>query len=170
MNGVFSGLDNHYSNSTYLFKFPLSFSSPCTVIMPVISAFDTAFIGLCLEGFFYGKISGVLCSLTCTLASLSAKEVQLYSGLGLYSGIFALYLRCSSNKSTGRTAYVVFFVLCLLHILSTATIICDLVTVILEVSNNSICQNIFFYQLCSRLLVHYRFNLKLTQLSCYFAL
>ena len=117
---------------------------------------ESAFIALCLEGFFYGKIS-FLGALTCTLA----KEVQLFPGLGLYSGIFVIYLRCPSNKS--RTAIILFYVLCLLYVLSTATVVCDLVALILEVSNNYICKNInFFNQLCSRVSVHYHFNFKPT--------
>ena len=100
---------------------------------------DSAFIGLCLEGFFYGNIS-ILCALTCTLA----KEVQIFPCLlGLYSGIFAIYLQCHLKES--RTAIIVFYVLCLLYVLSAATIVCDLLNIILEVSNNSICKNIIFY-------------------------
>ena len=49
---------------------------------------ETLSIAGCLEGFFYGKIS-ILCVLTCITL---AKEVQLFPGQGLYSGIFAMYL------------------------------------------------------------------------------
>ena len=94
---------------------------------------DASFIAICLEGFFYGKIS----ILTCTLA----KEVQLFPGPGLYSGIFAMYLQCPTNKS--RTA-VILYAVCLLYVLSTVTFVTDLVALILEVSNNSICKNIIF--------------------------
>jgi hypothetical protein len=80
---------------------------------------------------------------TCTLA----KEVQLFpAGLGLYSGIFAMYyLQRSSDKS--RTAYIIFYALCVLYVLSTVNVVLDLVgnTLGLEVSNNSrICKNITF--------------------------
>ena len=92
------------------------------------TAAESGFIAACLEGFLYGKIS-VLGALTCTLA----KQVQLFPGLGLYSGIFVIYLRCPSNNY--RTAIILFYVLCLLHILSTATIISDIVALILEVSD-----------------------------------
>ena len=95
-------------------------------------------IGTCLEGFLYGKIS-VLCALTCILAK---KKVQLFPGLGLYSGIFVMYLRCPSNKS--RTTTILFYALSLLYVLSVATIVSDMVSFILEVSNNSICKNIIF--------------------------
>ena len=94
-------------------------------------------IGLCLEGFFYGKMS-VPCALTC----IFAKEVQLFSGLGLYSGIFAMYLHCSLNKS--RMATILFYALGLLYVLSTATVVIDLVSLIFDVSNNPICKNITF--------------------------
>ena len=98
---------------------------------------EATIIGLYLEGFFYGKIS-VLCALTCTLA----KVVELFPGLGLYSGIFAVYLQCSSDKS--RTAIIHFYTLCLLYVLSTASILSDLVVAILQVSDNPICKNVKF--------------------------
>ena len=76
-----------------------------------------------------------------------AKEVQLFPGLGLYSGIFVIYLQCPSKES--KTAIIVFYVLCLLYVLSTAPVVCDALSAILAVSNNNICKNIFFiYWLC----------------------
>jgi hypothetical protein len=92
-----------------------------------------------LEWFFFGKIS-VLCALTCTLA----KDVQLLFGLGIYSGIFAIYLQCPSKES--RTAIIVFYVLCLLYVLSMATVVMDLLQTILDVSDNSI-RNIIIMQM-----------------------
>ena len=93
--------------------------------------YEALFIGICVEGFLYGKI----CALTCTLA----KEVQLFPGPGLYSGIFAIYLQCVSKRS--GTAIILFYSVCLLYFLSTATFVSDLVALILQVSNNSICKN-----------------------------
>ena len=98
------------------------------------------------------------CSLTCTLANIP--------GLGIYSGIFVMYLQCQSDRSTGRTATIVFYAICLLYILSTVSFISDLAaaTVVLEpdVSNNSICsKDIIFYQSSSRLWF-YRFPLQLS--------
>jgi hypothetical protein len=87
---------------------------------------EAYFISIWLEGFLYGKI----CALICTLA----KEFQLFPGLGLYSGIFAMYLQCQSKKS--GTAIILFYAVCLLYVLSTATLASDLATLILEVSNN----------------------------------
>jgi hypothetical protein len=98
---------------------------------------DASFIAICLEGFFYGKIS-VLCALTCPLA----KEVQLLPGLGLYFGIFAMYLQRPPNES--RTATILLYALCLLYVLSTINFVVDFVFLILSVSNNSICNNIIF--------------------------
>ena len=112
----------------------------------MLSAFDSAIIGICLEGFFYGKIS-VLCALTYTLA----KEVQLFPGLGLYSGLFAMYLRLQrrGRKDKSRTAIILFYVVCLLYVLSIATITSDVVTFVLEVSGYwQFCKDIIFYQLC----------------------
>ena len=124
-------------------------------------------IAICLEGFFYGKIS-VPCALTCT----PAKEVQLFPGLGLYSGIFITYLHCSSSKSRTATTGILFYALRLLYVLSTATVVSDLVAFILEVSNNSICNTInFSYQFYRGRGVsgHYQFHFKLTPSLCYFA-
>ena len=97
---------------------------------------EAFFIAICLEGFYYGKIL-VLHALTCTLA----KEVQLSPSPGLYSGIFAMYLQCPSKKS--RMAAILFYAICLLYILSTASFVSDFVCLIPEVStsNNSICKN-----------------------------
>jgi hypothetical protein len=101
---------------------------------------DCYVIDLYLEGFFFGKISVLLCPLTCTLA----KGVQLFLGLGIYSGIFAIYLQCPSKES--MTAIIVFYVLCLLYILSMATVVMDLLENVLGVSNNSFC-NIIIMQM-----------------------
>ena len=128
----------------------------------MIPYIESVFIGTCLEGYFYGKIS-VLCALTCTLA----EEVQ---PLGLYSGIFVMYLQCPSKKS--RTATILFYSLWLLYVLSTVTFAADLVTCISEVScNSNICENIIFYQLCScvSVLVHYRLKFRNTQSPCCFS-
>ena len=75
-----------------------------------------------------------LCSLPCTLA----KEVQLFPGLGIYSGILVMYFQCQSNESTGRRTTIVFYAICLLYILSTVNVVSDLATAIFEVSNNSV--------------------------------
>jgi hypothetical protein len=106
----------------------------------MILGYEWDIISLYLEGFFFGKIS-VLCASTCTLA----KEVQLFLGLGIYSGIFAIYLQCPSKES--RTAIIVFYVLCLLYVLSMATFVIDLLVVVLDVSNHSICKIIIFMQM-----------------------
>ena len=76
-----------------------------------------------------------------------------------------MYLHCSSNKSGKAT--ILFYALCLLHVLSTATVVSDLVNFILQVSDNPICKNIISYQLCSGISIHYRF--KLTHGQCYIA-
>ena len=90
---------------------------------------EAAVISVCVEGFLYGKS----CSVTCTLA----KGVQLFPGLGLYSGIFAMYLQCPSKRS--GTALILFYAVCLLYVLTTADFVSDLVALIIFVSNNSIC-------------------------------
>ena len=64
-------------------------------------------------------------------------------GLGLYSGIFALYLQCPSKKS--NTATILFYSLCFLYVLSAVNFVSDFLTPIFEVSsNNFICKNIIY--------------------------
>ena len=110
--------------------------SPRTVFMITIT--EATFVGICLEGFFYGKIFVLwLFILTCTLA-----KKKIIPGLGLYTGIFAMYLQCPPNKT--RTATILFYALCVLYVLSIAAIVGDLVTCVLQVSTNSICKNIIF--------------------------
>ena len=102
--------------------------------------------------------------LTCTTL---AKEVQSFPGLGLYSGIFAMYLYYSSESNKSRTTTILFYALCLLYVLSTVTVVSDLVSLILQVSNIPICtKNVNFYQLCSGMLVQYRLNFKLNYCQC----
>ena len=64
--------------------------------------------------------------------------------LGLYSGIFAMYLKCQWDKS--RKPTIVLYALCLLYVLSTVTVASDLVVITLQlvVSNKSTCKNIIF--------------------------
>ena len=151
-----SGLtSNLYSNTSLFFLFStqaLLFQSSGTVFM----VGQDYFLAVCLEGFLYGKVSESVLFFTL------AKQVELFSCLGLYSGILAMYLQCQSNNSTGRTATIVFYAICLLYVLSTVNFVSDLAIFIFEVSNNSICsKNIIFYQLCSRVSVHRFFPLKM---------
>ena len=74
--------------------------------------------------------------------SLIKTSNSLFYGLGLYSGIFAMYFQGQSNVS--RTGTIVFYAVCLLYFLSTVTFVSDVVALILEVSNNSMCKNITF--------------------------
>ena len=57
-----------------------------------------------------------------------------------------MYLKCQLNKSRNLKITFVFYALCLLYVLSTVTVVCDLLVIILqlEVSSNSICKNIIF--------------------------
>ena len=99
------------------------------------------------------------CSLPCALA----KQVELFPGLGLYSGIFVMYLQCQSNGSTGRMAANFFYAICLLYVQATFSFISDLVLKVPSVSNISICsKNIIFYQLCRRLSVQCLFPLEVS--------
>jgi hypothetical protein len=98
---------------------------------------------MCFEWFLFGNISVLLF----VPLLLIAKEVQLFPGLGLYSGIFAIYLQCPSNNS--RTANIVFYIICLLYVLCAAAVFSDILRFIFAVSNNSICKNIIFIINCT---------------------
>ena len=54
-----------------------------------------------------------------------------------------MYLQCPSKRS--GTALILFYAVCLLYVLSGATLVSDLVALILYVSNDSICKNSFFF-------------------------
>ena len=91
---------------------------------------------ICLEWFLFGNISVLCCMLV-------AKEVQLSPGLGVYSGIFAIYLQF-------RKAIIVFYILCLLYVLCAVTVVCDLLNFTFSVSNNPmIFRNILFIISCA---------------------
>ena len=127
--------------------------APSSWILSKISSFPPVLKGSSMVRYPF-------CSLPCTLA----KEVQLIPGLGFYSGLFALYFQCQLNESTGRTATTVSYAICLLYVLSTLNFVSDLAALILEVSNNSICnKNIIFYQLCRCVSVHWFFPLKMSK-------
>ena len=78
---------------------------------------------------------------------------------GIYSGIFIIYLQFAKSKTA------VFYVLCLLYVLSAADVVSDFIDLMFGiygyVSNNSIgnLKNIVFYHLCR---MHYRFSFTMT--------
>ena len=133
---VFSRLDDLYSN-TSLFSpsstQALLFWSSGTFLM-IIDQNDFFLMGSSM-------VSYLFCSLPCTLA----KEVELFPGLGLYSGILAMYFQCQLNKSTERKTTIVSYAVCLLYVMSTVNFVSDLFALILEVSNNSICSRLSFF-------------------------
>ena len=76
----------------------------------------------------------------CALASNDTLAKKIFLGSGLYSAVFAKYCKCRLTDS--RPTTILFYALLILYILCTATIVADMVALILEVSNNSICKNI----------------------------
>ena len=160
---VFSGLADQYHWQHICFPSPLLQSSllfqssppSCLLLLPALY--------FVLKGFSTVRYpSFVLSKFNCALA----KEIQIFSGLGIYCGIFAIYLQCPSKDSRSRSANLIFYVLCLLYFLCFSTFVLDLTSFVLEVSDNSICKSIIFYQFCRRVSIHYRFNFKLTQRQC----
>ena len=133
MNGVFNGLANHYSNTSL----PLPAFAPSSWVL-LLQNFCPVFQYI-LKG-----SSTVTYPCFINFLLLVAKEVQLFLGQGVYSGIFAIYLKCPSNESRTRMANIVFYTICLLYAFCSATIVIDLLYFILGVSNKFICKNIIF--------------------------
>ena len=103
-----------------------------------------------------------ICSSACTLS----REVQLIPGLGVYSGIFAIYFQYQSNKSTGigKKTAIVFYAICLLYVLSAVDFACDLVALISVVSNNFICsKNTIFLSVVQSKIINLPFSLGIVQ-------
>ena len=98
-----------------------------------MSAGLDSFLPICLEGLLYGEISDLFFYIPCTFP----KQVELFPGLGFYSGILAMYLQCQPNKSTGRTKNIVFYAICLLYLLSTVNFVSDLVALVFSVSHGN---------------------------------
>ena len=116
---------------------------------------------MCFEGFLFGNVS-VLCALTCNLAISFAQKVQLFTVLGVYSGIFAIYLQWTSDESRTLTANVVFYAICLLYVFCAATVVGDFISCIVQVSNKfSICKSIIFVISCAVMVV-YQFTIAST--------
>jgi len=69
----------------------------------MLAGTELSFIWICFEGFLYG----------------------------FYSGIFAIYLQCTKKES--RSAMIVFYVLCLLYLLSTVSVISDFLNLIFDI-------------------------------------
>src|ERR1700735_865771 len=79
---------------------------------------EFGYLGLCLEGFFFRTIS-VNCQ------AQDAKAVPHCPILGLYSGIFAIYLQ--HHQSTAQGKSILFYALSVLYALTAATIIIETV-------------------------------------------
>ena len=107
-----------------------------------------ACFSICFEGFLFGNVSSV--HLNVTLVLLVAKEIQLFPGLGIYTGIFAIYLQCPSDESRTQRADVVFYtIICLLYVFCAASVVSDLISITLQVSDKFICRNIIFIISCA---------------------
>ena len=141
------------------FSSSIIFASPLPVLAPSRSSWLLSRERL----FFYSVLNTSYTVKYPFLNLYPAEEDQLYSGLGIYSGIFAIYVQLASKES--RTATIIFYALCLLYVLSTATVVSDLVSTLIDsdVSNNSICKNIVYSLIILMRLdtLSYWFNFKL---------
>ena len=86
------------------------------------------FIGQIFENFLFGKM---------VFINFSRSHYD-YPCPGLYSGIFAMYLQyMTSKRGTKKTTNILFYALCTLYVLTGATMIIDIITIIFAVNNNS---------------------------------
>lgn len=92
---------------------------------------DFVYIGICLEGFLYGTI------FILQLSRSSFKRRQHYRVLGLYSGIFAVYLQLHTSAKSNYKTNILFYALCVLYFLSMATIVLDVSRYLVEVVSYS---------------------------------
>lgn len=83
---------------------------------------DFLFLGSCLEGLLFGKISVLQSVLHPFLKSFKLQK----NYLGLYSGIFAMYVEYYvSKKETDAKQTLIFLALCILYVLSVIVIALD---------------------------------------------
>ena len=153
---------NRESSSWRYFSHTSLISLSFTTILFMISTQQILeSFSMCFEGFLFGNVS-VLCALTCNLAISFAQKVQLFTVLGVYSGIFAIYLQWTSDESRTLTANVVFYAICLLYVFCAATVVGDFISYIVQVSNKfSICKSIIFIISCAVMVV-YQFTIAST--------
>jgi hypothetical protein len=74
-----------------------------------------------------------------------------YSLIGIYSGMFIMYLQCTLALKISKETNIVLCALCLLYALSTIIFLADFVYLLLDVSNNSICKNNQLFITCTAL-------------------
>ena len=92
--------------------------------MSTLELDDCFYLGVCLEGFFFGAIS--VLQLPCPF--LRKSNIPTPSFPGLYSGIFALYIQCHASRTDAVKANnILFYLLCCLYFLSIATISVEMV-------------------------------------------
>ena len=83
--------------------------------------FISNYLSTCLEGLLYGMIS--ILRLSHPQALL--KQCKNYPVPGLYCGIFAMYLQYHASIE-GTKNMLPFYALCVLYLLSTGLIVCDI--------------------------------------------
>ena len=135
MNRVFNGLAHHHHIS-FTSPHPHSAETSCLLLHKLWAAFR----------YVLKVFSSVTYRSKC-FKSLILVLTKSY--LGVYSGIFAIYLQCPSDESRTRSANVVFHILCILYFFCAATVVCDLLNITFAVSNKFICKNIIFIISCA---------------------
>ena len=101
------------------------------------TAFDR-YLRTCVEGFFYGMIS--------ILSPKLLKQPNITPVPGFYSGIFIMYLHYNaSRKDVNKGSNIIFYALCLLYVLSSATFVFDIANFPLFM----VSKNEYLAQLCA---------------------
>ena len=100
-----------------------------------LTLLESVYLGICLEGFFYGKIIPIL--------QLLLNPHNHYPNPGLYSALFVIYLKYEACKqgmdNLKRT--VLFYPLCTIYLFSVALVTTDMAGYILVVGKNSLRNN-----------------------------
>ena len=87
-------------------------------------------LGVCIEGFFLGKVF--------QFESFNTTSAKLFPDTGLYTAIFIMYLQHQASKRSviDIVQNVLFYLICILYVLSVVTIIGDTVDFIITVSSS----------------------------------
>lgn len=116
------------------------------------------YVGLCLEGFFYGTTSVLQLSRFSLLKQsniMAPSLCRLLFILGLYSGILVMYLQYYVKQGANAGAKrdkILFYALCFLYVLSVAGIVLDIANFVISsrevgVSKNGHLQRLFNFAL-----------------------
>ena len=102
------------------------------------------YLGVCLAGFLFGKIYVLQSSRPLPVLLAQAVKYSPPMFPGIYSGIFILYLQYHASKTDNVKAnIIIFYALCLLYVLSVATVGIDIVNLLTTTTVSN--EHLFFF-------------------------